>query len=159
MPIGKVELEGTLAKYYSVYDTNGEHLFNTDCFYKIDLYGYTDSTVTIIDGDNIIVYGEDGEIIKRTEDTRLESCLASNKTPVFCFDKSILKKSINAIKKTTAKNYDTSHTQQTMRDAKQRDTEKRAKVIAKQKAIFKARIIKFALTVIATLIFYILILL
>lgn len=155
MTIGKVELEGTLAKYYSVYDTNGEHLFNTDCFYEIELYGYTDSTITIIDGNNIIVYGEDGEIIKRTEDTRLESCLASNKTPVFCLDKSFLKTSFNAIKTVNnSKNYDTSHTQQTMREAKQRDSEKRAKGIAKQKEIFRAKMVK-AIFILVSIAFYV----
>ena len=83
MAIGKVELEGIRARYYSVYDTNGEHLFCTDCFNNIGLYGYTATTITIIDGNNLITYDENGEIIKRTEPMDLLSVLKSNNTPKF----------------------------------------------------------------------------
>ena len=95
MTIGKVELEGIRAKYYSVYNTDGEHLFCTDCFYNIGLYGYTATTVTIIDGNNLITYDENGEIIKRTEPTDLLSVLKSNNTPKFRLDTNKNKQKLN----------------------------------------------------------------
>ena len=71
-------------------------------------------------------------------------------------DKSCLKQTVSTnklVNNNTSKDYDVSHTQQTMRDAKQRDSEKRAKGIAKQKEIFKARMIK-AIGVVLTVVFY-----
>lgn len=151
MTIGNVELEGIRAKYFSIYDINGEHIYSTTPHYDTELLGYTDSTVTVRIGEDINVYDDVGNLIKTTEDNRLESCITSNKTPKFKIDKSIFKPEAIKPVKNAYTSGDTSHTQQTMREAKQRDTEKRAKGIAKQKAILKAKMIKAIFVALAIL--------